>query len=69
MTFEVIVGNVGSVYRGASRIQANRKFREYVEQSRSFVGRAGGETVSLLADDVLVEDYYQGLGLKDGPQR
>jgi hypothetical protein len=46
--FEVIVGNIGSVYSGPSLVEAHRIFDEYVSQSRSGYGRAGGETVTLV---------------------
>lgn len=48
-SFEVIVGNVGNVYQGPSREQAEACWRTYVEQSKSGVGRAGNESVILFA--------------------
>ena len=47
--FEVIVGNIGCVYRGHSRIDAVTAFVEYKEQSTKGYGRATGEPVTLLS--------------------
>ena len=38
--YEVIVGNIGSVYAGPSRRDAERSYRVYVAQSRTGYGRA-----------------------------
>ncbi len=46
--YEVVVGNVGTVYSGNNAVEANRTFREYVAQSRLSIGRAAGEDVTLL---------------------
>ena len=45
--FEVVVGNIGSVYSGNSLSIALDLFDTYVNQSKSGVGRAGGEFVTL----------------------
>ena len=46
-TCEVVVGNVGAVYSGSEPEEAQRVFDAYVAISRSGVGRAGGESVTL----------------------
>jgi hypothetical protein len=43
----VHVDNVGTVYAGDDRAEAERVFAEYVAQSRGHVGRAAGEMVYL----------------------
>lgn len=43
--YSVIVGNVGTVRNGAIWEEAESVFAEYCEQSKSGVGRAGGESV------------------------
>jgi hypothetical protein len=48
--YEVIVGNVGSVYSGPDRDEAERRYEENVERSQSGLGFAGGETVVLMVD-------------------
>ena len=53
MTYEVIVGNIGSVYSGSSRSIADGKMRTYIEQSKTGRGRAGGENVTLLTNCLL----------------
>lgn len=47
--FRVIVGNIGTVYDGASKRDAIREYNEYVDISLSGYGRAGGEAVTLIA--------------------
>ena len=50
--YEVIVGNVGSVYHGKSRITAIASYESYVEISKEHVGaRCYGEDVTFLAHD------------------
>jgi len=49
-SYEVIVSNIGTVYRGSSRTEATRLFREYVALSKQGAGRAGGESVTLMED-------------------
>ena len=56
--YEVTVGNIGSVYLGLSRREAERTYNIYVDQSQSGVGRAGNEIVTLIADmDIIVKEY------------
>jgi len=47
--YEVIVGNIGTVYRGNNHKKAVAIYREYAEQSRIGYGRAAGETVTLFS--------------------
>lgn len=54
---EVIVGNIGTVYRGTDHGQAHADFETYVEQSRSEVGRAAGESVILFVDGEPVREH------------
>ena len=46
--FEVIAGNIGTVYCGPSRADALTCFRTYTRQSVDGVGRGAFETVHLL---------------------
>jgi len=48
--YEVVVGNVGAVYRGSDRAKAEETYNIYLAHSKSNRGRAGGETVTLFAD-------------------
>ncbi len=58
-TYEVIVGNVGTVYTGESRREARLTFACYLDRSKSNHGRCAGESVTLLADGEEVS-FYQG---------
>ena len=50
-TYEVIVGNVGSVYHGKSQDKALATYESYVEISKEHDGaRCYGEDVTLLVD-------------------
>lgn len=55
--YEVVVGNVGTVYRGSNRRHAEREFRDYVHQSKHAMGRADGESVTIFADGEVVREY------------
>jgi len=55
--YEVIVGNIGTVYDGSDRDEAEDTFDEYVRQSKSGRGRAGGESVVLMKDDEPVAEH------------
>lgn len=48
--FEVVVGNIGTVYRGPLLKEALMAFGEYSRQSREGYGRASGEPVTLFKD-------------------
>lgn len=49
-TYEVHVSNIGLVYAGDSEDDAREAYAVYVTQSKSFTGRAAGETVVLFAE-------------------
>ena len=53
-TWQVVVGNVGTVYSGDSETVARDKYRVYVDQSLHGSGRAGGEPVHLLHNGEVV---------------
>jgi hypothetical protein len=56
-TFEVIVGNIGTVYSGPDAIEAENHYAEYIDQSKSGVGRAGGEEVYMMIDNEIDREY------------
>jgi hypothetical protein len=62
--FEVIVGNIGTVYDGPLWKEALQNYSEYKKQSVANYGRAAGEPVSLPRDG---EPHYEYAGtLQDG---
>lgn len=54
MSFTVVVSNIGTVHKGYDENVAKGVFDEYVEQSKSGLGRAGGENVSMFGGNVSV---------------
>lgn len=48
--YQVVVGNIGTVYDGNMAGAAQAVFDEYMEQSRNNVGRAAGEPVTIMED-------------------
>ncbi len=52
----VIVGNVGQVYKGVEQ-EARFEYADWCALSTGGVGRAAGEPVTLLKDDVIVLEY------------
>jgi len=49
--YQVIVGNLGTVYDGNNMIEANKTYGIYKRQSLAGYGRAGGESVTLFDHD------------------
>ena len=63
MLHTVNVGNIGNI--GCESFEeARKRFKEYVEQSKSEVGRAGGEDVYLLADGEIISEFVGSLSLR-----
>jgi hypothetical protein len=60
MTYEVVVGNIGTVHTGTDHDAAVRCFWEYVWQSHRNQGRAAGENVTLYADGDIEREYARG---------
>jgi hypothetical protein len=56
-TYQVIVGNIGTVYSGNDVVQAQRDYDDYVSQSQTGYGRAAGESVTLMIDDKPTREY------------
>lgn len=58
-TYDVIVGNVGTVYHGSSLTAAKKAYLDYVKISVAGTGRAGGESVNLLDENgnMLMQHY------------
>lgn len=54
---EIVVGNIGFVYRGDSEEKAKAAFDEYVEQSRTNYGRAAGEDVAWFIGGEIHREY------------
>lgn len=55
--FEVVVGNVGSVYMGNDQAEAERVYEQYVWQSQTNAGRESGESVILFIDGEIDSEY------------
>jgi hypothetical protein len=57
-TYEVIVGNVGSVFHGEGRADARKTYQSYVKSSTENVGaRCFGEDVTLLVDGEIRHEH------------
>lgn len=55
--FQVIVNNLGTVYDGASSVDANKIYKAYIQASKEPHGRASGESVIMLKDDEIMREY------------
>jgi hypothetical protein len=56
--YDVIVGNVGSVYYGRNRRKALATYKSYVAMSRENAGaRCYGEDVALLTDSEIEKEH------------
>lgn len=56
-SYEVIVSNLGYTHRGTNLKIARGHFAEYVAQSRSEIGCAGGETITLMRDGEIFQEF------------
>jgi hypothetical protein len=57
--YEVIVGNVGSVYHGDSEKDAEEMFESYAEASRDMEGaRCFGEDVTLFVGGEIEREHF-----------
>lgn len=54
---EVIVGNIGTVYRGANRFDATVIYNRYVGASKRGEGRAAGESVTMTREDDIIQEH------------
>jgi len=54
--FQVIVGNIGTVYHGTNRKEAERTFTEYQKLSHEAYGRGSKEDVTLLMDGKIIKE-------------
>lgn len=57
MNYEIIVGNVGKVYTSSDEKSARDTYFEYVEMSESGHGRSGGEPVTLLRGNEIIQKF------------
>lgn len=55
--YQVVVGNIGTVYDGDNKKKAYTLFKEYCSLSKDNYGRAAGEDVALFEDGHLEEDF------------
>lgn len=63
MKYQVIVGNIGTVYDGSNEKEATKHFREYKRQSERGLGRAGCEPVTLMEDNEVKREHL-GIDLR-----
>jgi hypothetical protein len=55
--YEVVVGNIGTVYTGANKAVAQRCFKGYAGRSRLGVGRGAHENVTLFQNGEIVKEH------------
>ena len=66
--YEVIVGNIGTVYSGNSKSEAVNTYNGYVDQSVGGRGRAGGEDVTMMADGEPYREHFGGTSYEENPK-
>lgn len=55
--WEVVVSHLGSVYHGPYEDTAKRDFEDSCKLSQNYIGRYGGETVYLLKNGEIVDQF------------
>jgi hypothetical protein len=58
--YELVVGSLGSVFKGADKDIAYSHYFYYVESSRSGITRAAGEAITLFHNEEVVAYEFQG---------
>ena len=66
--FEVVVGNIGTVYSGNNFMQASCKFQAYVDRSKQNDGHASGESVVLFHNGEIRHEYVGTLAMSQKEQ-
>jgi len=56
--YEVVVGNIGTVYEGKDCKEATGIYNDYVKISKSRHGRAGSEPITLFRNGDIEKEYY-----------
>lgn len=56
-TYQVIVGNIGTVWEGNNPIEARGVYGTYKRQSADNYGRAAGEDVTVMRDNEIFYEY------------
>jgi hypothetical protein len=56
--YEVVVGNVGTVYEGKDCKEATDIYKDYVKISKRRHGRAGGEPITLFRNGDIEKEHY-----------
>jgi hypothetical protein len=65
--YQVIVGNIGTVYSGGNKFQAITKYNTYVGQSKRGYGRAADESVTLMADGEPIREHFGKMSEYENP--
>ena len=55
--YQLVVGNIGTVYTGYDAVEAIKDYQHYVNLSKSEAGRAAGESVTLFCDGEIMEEH------------
>jgi len=55
--YEVLVGNIGTVYSGGSFKEAQQNYIDYIKKSKANVGKAAGEDVTLLKEGEILKEH------------
>lgn len=57
MRYQVLVGNIGTVYEGNKFFEANKVYNDYVRLSKQKFGRAAGEDVTWLKGEYIYREH------------
>lgn len=61
MKYQVIVGNIGTICDTNDKSEAAMEYEICVSQSKSSVGRIGGEDVTMMSDGEPTQEYVGSL--------
>jgi len=55
--YQVIVGNIGTVYNGTNGFTANKEYNSYIGLSKQLYGKVSGESVIMFKDGEVYKEY------------
>jgi hypothetical protein len=63
--FEVVVGNIGTVYSGNNNKQALKDYKFYVNESDIPFGRASGESVTMFKNGETFKEFIGKIEMQE----
>ncbi len=67
--YEIVVSNIGTVYQGNSKKEAEKIYNEYIKLSKGNYGRACGENCYFMKNGEPLKTFYGYITMQDRIQK